>query len=288
MRGLIPAAALSLVTPFLISAVGADATAAPPGWVRGDACGSAVWKDDDTRWRCTFVDGFAGDQLNRDTWVPQTQMLSGSGSALGCYADDPSTVSVAGGTLRLSVRRAPEPVACAGQVVPYISGSVSTFYTFSQQYGRFEARIKVAATDQPGLHEAFWLWPDVRVPSSDLWPAAGEIDIAETYSAHPGLAIPFLHYTFFDNGGPVPGLNTAWDCAAERGAWNTYTLTWTATRIEIVVNGRTCLVNTSGDRAFNKPYILALTQALGSVGNGYTGSAPMPATMQVDYVKVWS
>ena len=59
-----------------------------------------------------------------------------------------------------------------------------------------------------------------------------------------------------------PGLNTAWDCVAQRGEYNTYTLEWTATRLEIKVNGTTCLVNTSGDPAFQKPYIVALTQLM--------------------------
>ena len=147
--------------------------------------------------------------------------------------------------------------------------------------------MKNTATTAPGLQEAFWLWPDARVPSNDYWPAAGEIDVVETYSQYSYLAIPFLHYTWYDNWGPVPGTNTAWNCAASRGVWNTYTLLWDAERIEIQVNGVTCLVNSSGDSAFQKPYIIALTQALGVGSNAYTGSAPMPATSEIDYVKVW-
>ena len=77
-----------------------------------------------------------------------------------------------------------------------------------------------------------------------------EIDISETYSQYPDLAIPFLHYTANDNGGPIPGTNTAWNCTAQRGVYNTFALEWTATRLEIFVNGTSCLVNTSGDPAF--------------------------------------
>lgn len=285
MRRRVSGVVAMLAAPLLLVALADTAPAARPF---GDACGPTVKKADGGRWRCTFVDDFAQAALDRGRWLPQTQMLTGAGSSQSCHVDDPSTVSVSGGVLQLTVRRAPAPVSCRGTTVPYISGSVSTYYRFGQQYGRFEARVKVTATDQPGLHEAFWLWPDARVPSDDLWPAAGEIDVAETYSRYPDIAVPFIHYTENDNGGPVPGLNTAWDCAASRGAWNTYILTWTATRIEITINGRTCLVNTTGDPAFQKPYILALTQALGAAGNEHTGSAPMPATMEVDYVKVWS
>ena len=123
--------------------------------------------------------------------------------------------------------------------------------------------MKVTETAAPGLQEAFWLWPDDRYPSATVWPAAGEIDIAETYSRYPDLAIPYLHYTAWDNWGPQPGVNTAWDCLAPRGEWHTYTLSWTDTRLRIEVDGQHCLTNDSDDPAFDKPYIVALTQALG-------------------------
>ncbi len=254
-----------------------------------DNCGPRVQKADGSNWTCTLADNFTGSELNRSVWMPQTIFRSGSASTWACYLDDPSVISVHDDALHLTVRKLPEPQPCAGQKnapTPYVSGMVSTYRLFSQQYGRFEARIKNTATTAPGLQESFWLWPDDRYNTA-LWPAAGEIDIAETYSQYPDLAVPFLHYTAIDNGGPVPGLNTAWDCVAHRGEYNTYTLEWTETRLEIKVNGTTCLVNTSSDPAFEKPYIVALTQLLGAGGNAYAGQAPMPATMAIDYVRVW-
>jgi hypothetical protein len=254
-----------------------------------DGCGQRPVKDNGTRWSCTFVEDFDGTELDRTLWMPHTGFPSGSDSGRPCYVDDPSVISVRDGALHLSVREVPEPLDCPGlkkAPTAHIAGMVSTYRLFSQQYGRFEARIKNTATEQPGLQEAFWLWPDDRY-DSQLWPAAGEIDIAETYSNHPELAIPFLHYTWNDNGGPHPGLNTAWNCPARRGVFNIFTLEWSASRLEILVNGTSCLVNTSGDPAFRKRYIVALTQALGAAGNEYDGGAPLPATMTVDYVKVW-
>jgi len=254
-----------------------------------DACGVRPAKADGSHWACTIAEDFTGTELNRSLWMPQTIFKSGTDSTWACYLDDPSVISVHDGALDLTVRKLPQSIACPGNKnlqTPYVAGMVSTYRLFSQQYGRFEARIKNTATSAPGLQEAFWLWPDDRY-STGYWPAAGEIDIAETYSQYPDLAIPFLHYTAFDNGGPQPGLNTAWDCVAKRGEYNTYTLEWTATRLEILVNGKTCLVNTSGDPAFKKPYIVALTAMLGTGANAYDGRAPLPATMSVDYVRVW-
>lgn len=252
-------------------------------------CGAPVLKSDGTAWTCTFFDNFEGGSLDRSKWVPQTNFVNGSDTVYACYIDDPAVVSVSDGMLQLSVKKMPQPVAgCPSNRAgsPYAAGQVSTYALFSQQYGRFEARIKVPSASTPGLQEAFWLWPDVRYHSTLTWPLSGEIDIVETYSQYPQLAIPFFHYSA-DLLGQQPGVNTAWTCAASRGEWNTYTLEWTANRLEVLVNGLSCLVNTSNDPAFDKRYIIALTQALGAGANAYGGSGMLPATTLVDYVRVW-
>lgn len=274
------------VAAALVLMAGAG-SAAPPS-LGVDACGPLLEKGDGSRWQCSFADEFDGPRLDRTTWLPQVGQANGSTTARACFIDDPSVIDVRGGSLRLSVRRAPEPVECAGLPADFVSAKVSTYHRYSQQYGRFEARMRVTETAEPGLQEAFWLWPDDRYPSLEPWPAAGEIDVAETYSQHPDLAIPYLHYTAWDNGGPQPGTNTAWDCQASRGEWHTYTLTWSASRIRIDVDGEHCLTNQSGDPAFQKPYILVLSQALGVGENAYVGDSPLPATAEIDYVKAWS
>jgi beta-glucanase (GH16 family) len=246
-----------------------------------DRCGKRPpRKPNGKAWRCTFVDDFDGRRLNRRRWLAARDTTPPDGSNSACRRG--RNVEVRRGQLRLTVRSTGQRVGCG-----YTTGSVSTYHRFSQKYGRFQARIKVRAAHEPGLQEAFWLWPDDRVESTVKWPAAGEIDIVETYSHWPNLAVPFLHYTDNDNGGPKPGLNTAWDCRAKRGRWHVYTLVWGPKRIEIKVNGRRCLVNTSGDPAFDKKYIIAFTQALGVRENTVTSRTPLPATMKVDYIRVW-
>jgi beta-glucanase (GH16 family) len=267
-----------------VGSTGAQA-GTPSAVVASDACGATLPKPEGGAWACTFVDEFSGRQLNRQVWLPQPHGASGTDAARACYVDDPDNVSVRRGNLRLTVRKESQPLQCADKPANYTAGSVSTYRTFGQQYGRFEARIKVADTEVPGLQEAFWLWPDDRVVSAASWPANGEIDIAETYSLYPHIAVPFLHYG--TGGGPQPGVNTAWDCPAERGVYNTYVLTWTPTTLTIDINGRTCLVNNSADEAFQKPYIAVFTSALGVGANALTPDTPIPAQMSVDYLKVW-
>jgi beta-glucanase (GH16 family) len=278
-------AALTLMSALLVSPL----ATAPAGAASTDACGTRPLKADSSLWSCTFVDNFSTRSLDRSKWLPQTGFASGAGSAVACYLDDPDNVSVASGVLRLTVRKETSSLDCPAiaATTSYTAGMVTTYHRFSQQYGRFEARIKVATATTPGLQEAFWLWPDDRYGSTGPWPESGEIDVAETYSSYPDLAVPYLHYTADDNAGAVPGVNTAWDCHATRGVFNTYAVEWDAASIRISVNGVPCLTNTSGDQAFRKRYILALTAGLGSGANSYDGSVPLPATMSVDYVKVW-
>ena len=258
---------------------GADAAPGP------DACGKRIAKPGGGWWRCSFHDDFTGSTLNARNWVALTGQASGTDAARGCQSDAAQNVSVAEGALRLSVRPV-APFTCQGRPASYTTATVATHRLFSQTYGRFEARIRAPEVGGSGLQEAFWLWPDDRVASTAVWPAAGEIDIAETYSHQPGLVIPFLHYTANDNGGPVTGLNTAY-CAGSRGEWHTYALVWSAERITISVDGEPCLANSSADPAFAKPYIVALSAMLGVRENAYDGVANLAATTEVDYVRVW-
>ena len=292
MRRVVLATVLGVIASAVAMAPSAAATQprAEPVFITG--CGTSLPKPGGGVWECTFADEFSGSSLDRTKWLPQTNFATGTSSASSrsCHVDDPANVAVRQGTLQLTVRKVKTPVVCKGSPANYTSGQVSTYRMFSQQYGRFEARMKVHRTfgSKPGLQETFWLWPDDRVASDVQWPAAGEIDIAELYSQYNTLVVPFLHYTYNDNGGPIPGVNTAWNCPAARGVYNTYTLTWTPSTLTILVNGETCLVNTSGDPAFQKPYIAVFTQALGVGANALRWNTPIPATMAVDHVRVWS
>lgn len=250
-----------------------------------------VAKADGTKWTCSFFDEFSGTAVDTTKWtILNDHVPSGEPPAYACYA--PNNVSVGDGSLNLVVRSESTPVPCVNQkfgaTAPYSAGSVATHHIFAQQYGRFEARIKSHAATVPGLQEAFWLWPDDTEPqhptNSLPWPQRGEIDIAEMYSQYPNLAIPFLHY---NTPTVVQGSDTAYNCIANRGQYNTYTMVWEPNRIQIDVNGKQCIVNTSGDPAFQKAYFITLSSLLGVGPNKLVAGTPLPATMNVDYVRVW-
>lgn len=244
--------------------------------------GKTFYKANGKPWVCSFDDEFGGTALNPRNWVVQTNFAPGD--FLGntsCAVDSKQNVSVSAGALHLTVRKLDRGMNC-GNLLPatYSAGSVMTWHLWSQRYGRFTARMKVPATTIPGLHEAFWLWHDERYSTA----RTGEMDVAETYSSFPHIAVPSLHDT---NNAPIQGSTTNINCAVQRGVWNTYTMEWTPTRISIWFNGHLCLVNTSADPAFSVPDIMLLSAVVGDFGNDVTPQTPIPATTLVDYVRVW-
>jgi len=285
MTGMGKAVLLAVVTALCGFAVPSSGAAEDAEAWSSDACGIQPLKPDGSRWECTFADDFDGTSLDRSRWTPLVQAGPPDGA---CNLDSPRTHRVADGALWLTILPTSAEVVCParpdGSRAQFASASISTvdpgtFQKFSQQYGRFEVRYRNTETRAPGLHEAFWLWPD-HVSNFDLY---GELDIVETYSGLPDSAIPYLH----DGYGREEGVNTTSECRSTRGEWHTYTLEWSAERIEIFVDGKSCLVNTTTTHRFRTRYTMALTLLLGTAWNAYDGRAPMPATMEVDYVRVW-
>jgi beta-glucanase (GH16 family) len=243
-------------------------------------------------WRCSFDDEFNGSALDTTKWVPQQTALSGFHSGPECFVNSPSNISESGGTLNLTVRATAAPFSCGGlYTTQYTSGSVSSYGLFAQAYGRFEVRAKLPAATVRGLQESFWLWPQNATRYGTTWPDSGEIDIAEAYSGYPGYAIPYVHYVA---AAPDPHV-TSYSCRiTDPTAFHTYTAVWTTSTIAISYDGATCLVDSwnpyglTKPAPFDQPFMLALTQGLGIGTNAFDPSiTPLPATTQIDYVRVW-
>ena len=170
--------------------------------------------------------------------------------------------------------------------------------TFAQTYGRFEVKAKVPAATVAGLQSSLWLFPQ-NMTKFGAWPASGEIDIAETYSEYPGLAVPYIHYNFDPlDVNPLTNRNTvtACNCIINSNQFNDYVVEWTPSTITMIYNGKTCLVdhwNPSSPETqpepFNQPFFINLTQALGIGTNNFIpGVTPLPATTEIQYVRIWT
>ena len=271
------------------------------------SCGATVYRTNGTAWQCTFDDEFNGTTLDTSKWFVQTTAASGFHSGAECFLNDPNNISVANGTLNLTVRRT-APFTCktpyGGYATQYTSGTVNTLNRFAQTYGRFEVRAQLPATTVAGLQETLWLWPS-NPYKYGLWPASGEIDFGEFYSQYAGWNIPYLHYNVLQStvswltntnvytAFPAPYNQPGMNCRINQSGFNTYTLTWSPGQLVIQVNGANCIVNNysafglSGAAPFDQPFFVALTQALGIGSNAPTAATPLPATTRVDYVRVW-
>lgn len=252
-------------------------------------------------WTCTFDDEFdstTGDanSLNTSWWTPQVTATSGftTGQSpyYACYVDSPDNISVSGGALHLTVRR--QATACGGYATDYTAGMVSTDGHFSQTYGRYEVRAQLPAATAAGLQETLWLWPDNDTMYGS-WPESGEIDFSEFYSEYSGLDIPYLHYDYSPtNSSGNTNVVTNY-CPINLTQYNDYALVWEPGTLQIIVNGSTCLSDNyvsdnglSDPAPFNQPFFIALTQALGIGTNALNPqTTPLPATTNIDYVRVW-
>ena len=107
----------------------------------------------------------------------------------------------------------------------YTSARLNTSGKFSQQYGRFEARIQIP--EGQGVWPAFWMLGD-NIGSAG-WPACGEIDIMENIGSTPDTVYGTTH-------GPGPGsypgdgLSGAYNAghADRRSGFHVYATEWSA------------------------------------------------------------
>jgi beta-glucanase (GH16 family) len=258
-------------------------------------CGGNLPKPGGGTWACTFADEFEGSALDRSKWVALTTRASGFTNGGECYRDSPKNISVSDGELHLTLREEQRPVRCpalvTGPTSRFTAGMVTTTGLFAQAYGRFEIRARFPTASVPGLHSALWLWPqdDKRYGAR---PASGEIDIAEFYTTYPDRVVPYVHFLEAFPGQPV----TNTECFVERpDEFHTYRLEWTPEAMTISYDDTPCLTAVWQAQGlvrpapFDVPFFVNLTQALGQAPtNDPTGELPLPATMDVDYVRVWS
>ena len=159
----------------------------------------------------------------------------------------------------------------------------------SWEYGYMEASIKLPKGK--GTWPAFWMMPDDQ---SLGWPKCGEIDIMEEVGVDPNITSSSIHCESYNH---VKGTQktASRTTAGAEDEFHTYALEWTPNYIKTYVDG-VLLLNFPNDGAgnvstwpFNKKFYITLNLAWGGDWGGYAGvdESKLPATMQVDYVRVF-
>jgi beta-glucanase (GH16 family) len=312
---------LSLMVVAVLTQVGGTTSSASGATLTPDCSGQTPPpKASGAAWTCMLDDEFDGTTLG-PAWVPTqtslTGVATGAGSYRACYVNSTNNISVSKGTLRLTVRKEKTAQSCKASngtfSTRYTAGSVSTFGKFWQTYGRFSVRAKVPNSNVKGLQETLWLWPNNTAKYASSGPGwcepTGEIDFAEFYSNVATRNVPFIHYCYDSNtvnrtsgtnafnALPPPNNQPGTDCTFDYTTWNVFTVDWQPGVITLYVNDKTCVIDhyqatgLTSPAPFDSPFFLALSQGLGvtisNSDNGTTSRTMIPATMQIDYVRVW-
>jgi hypothetical protein len=216
-------------------------------------------------WTLLFDDEFDGSSLDTSKW---STGWFGSGitgplgaGSLSCF--DPAQVSVGSG--ELDVAMAAKPESCGGQTLPYASGIVTTNGKFSFTYGFTEMRAWL-----PGTGGVISDWPDLWTDGQS-WPTDGEDDIVEGLQ---GQACWHFHYTT----GNAPG-----GCASGSftGGWHTFGADWEPGIVTYYYDGNE--VGTIAQGITGAPMYLLISLGADNTYGGPVG----PATLRIDYVRVW-
>lgn len=226
-----------------------------------------------------WQDEFDTGSLNTSNWTCEIGTGSGGwgNNELEYYTDRSQNVRIENGNLVIQALKE----SYGG--MSYTSARLKTQGKRSWTYGKVEARIKIP-TGQ-GVWPAFWMLGNNI--STVSWPACGEIDIMEHVNneatAHGTIHWDYNGYQYY--GGPSPNLDFS--------QYHVYAIEWNSSSIKWFIDGvqyreANIANNINGTDEFHRPFFILLNLAIGGNWPGSPNSStPFPATMYVDYVRVY-
>ena len=184
--------------------------------------------------------------------------------------------SVSNGVLSITADRASANLQPLINNYEYTSGMLNSWHSFSQTYGYFEISAKLPAGQ--GLWPAFWL-----LQEDGDWPP--EIDVFEVLGHETDRLYQTVHT---DETGEHTMDNFSAYVADMSAGFHRYGVNWQADYITFYFDGVE-IGKTATPADLNEPMYLIVNLA---VGGGWPGepdaTTKFPATLQVDYVRVYS
>ena len=261
-------------------------TVQDPGTAAGKEPSTAGWK---LVWRDEF-NAPDGSPIDAAKWNVEEGGNGWGNNELETYTGRHNNVEQRGGNLEITARRE-DFTGKDGIAKQYTSARVNTQGKFAQKYGRVEARIKLPAGGQ-GVWPAFWMLGEA--PAAVKWPDMGELDIMEQIGKEPGTVHGTLHgpgYAADSQMGAPFNLPAG---KAFSDDWHVFAVEWEPAAIRFYVDGTLYATETRADMpdgatwAFDHPFFLILNLAVGGAWPGAPdATTKLPATMQVDWVRVW-
>ena len=241
------------------------------------AVGPTIWEDN--------FDGPSGQAPDSGKWRYD---IGGSGwgnDERQYYTNSTRNAAKDGaGNLVITARQESGGFNCHYGPCQYTSARLLTAQTFTQTYGRFEARIKIPGTQ--GVWPAFWML------GGGNWPNDGEIDIMENIGREPNIVHGTIHGPGYSGAGGIGAAYNSPNGQPFRNGFHTYTVDWEPNSITWYVDGVQYQRRTPADLGgktwvYNHPFFMIMNVAVGGYWPGYPdGSTQMPQTMTVDYVRV--
>lgn len=249
------------------------------------------------QYQLVWEEQFEGTSLNTDVWNYETGVgvwNTGANAELQHYRAENVAVGPDGeGNSALIITARRENF----NAYAFTSGRIQTRGKVGVKYGKIEARIKLPVLEN-GLWPAFWM-----LGTQNGWPASGEIDILEAGHAE-GIANSQQERTLngalhWQHEGNYAGYGPQW--TAPEGTnlydYNTFTLSWTPTTIQMFLNDmeepyfKMNITGADAEEFRDWPHYFVINLAVGGSFPGITNpaaiTAPFPAQMFVDYIKVY-
>ncbi|KTR50997.1 hydrolase [Curtobacterium oceanosedimentum] len=227
-------------------------------------------------------DGAAGSAPNPGIWRFDTGAGGWGNAELQTYTDSRRNSALDGaGNLVVTARREADGT--------YTSARLKTEGTFTAQYGRIEARIRIPRGQ--GIWPAFWmLGADIGQVG---WPACGEIDVMENVGYEPGTVHGTVHGPGYSGANGLSAAATLPDGAAWADAFHVFGVDWRPGSVTWTVDGVAQRTVTRADVGsspwvFDKPFFVLLNVAVGGTWPGSPDATTrFPQQMLVDWVRVW-
>jgi beta-glucanase (GH16 family) len=277
----------SAATDFLLAVMSVVALAWPITPIKAQSDRPAgLASQAPTGWKLTWSDEFNGSgQADPTKWINQVGGQGWGNQELEYYTAGSANAVQSGGNLVITARDNVATYSCWYGPCRYTSARLQTKGLFSQQYGRFVARIKVPRG--AGLWPAFWLLGD-NIDTVG-WPTCGEIDVMEEWGKSPTAVRGSLH-------GPLPDagsydLSKTFQAGSDLSAdYHEYAVDWAPNSVRFFIDNIEYAKLGPGDVygggrwVFNgQPFHILVNLAL--IGNV---TAILPQSLLIDWIRVYS
>jgi beta-glucanase (GH16 family) len=232
-------------------------------------------------WRLTFEEEFELGKIDQEKWMNAFfwgKMLMDDRYVMAgdkAYFTDNKNLEFNGTTVKIVAKN--EKVS--GKVwhpqfgfnqqdFDYTSGMLSTAHSFRQQYGKFEAKIKINST--PGFYQAFWLKGEKIVPEIDVVKFNMGKNNRMQFSVISGDAKDYKN---------AKNVTTKFGGGSFSKDFFIYTLEWGPEKISWKINHQE--VYSTSENIPKEPMYLMLSAGL------QNNAGALPAGMEIDWVRVY-